>query len=244
MAAGPGQEPVDVAVTMRTPGNEDELAAGFLVSEGLADPGDIDRVTLGDPAIDSRPDDTITVHLRRALRPGRIVRERRTAATASCGICGTASIEDIARRCPPLPDGPRVDRAVLPHAADHASSRPGHVRFDRRSARLRAVRPGRAPAPRPGGRRPSQRARQAHRCIRAGRARCPLHDTLLLVSGRVSFELVQKAAMAGIPLLVAVGAPTDLAVDTATRMGMTLIGFLRGERCNVYTRPDRLGLET
>ena len=111
-AAGPGQEPVDVAVTKRTPGNEEELAAGFLVSEGLTDPGDIDRFTIGDPAIDSRPDDTITVHLRRAFDPG-IVRERRTAATASCGICGTASIEDIARRCPPLPDGPRVGPGVL-----------------------------------------------------------------------------------------------------------------------------------
>ncbi len=66
---------------------------------------------------------------------------------------------------------------------------------------------------------------------------------MLLVSGRVSFELVQKAAMAGIPVLVAVGAPTDLAVETAGRLGMTLVGFLRGERCNIHSRPDRLGVE-
>ncbi|MET0772837.1 MAG: formate dehydrogenase accessory sulfurtransferase FdhD [Candidatus Limnocylindrales bacterium] len=240
-AAGPGQEPIDIAVTMRTPGAEDELAAGFLVTEGLCDPADIDRFELGDPATDARPDDTITVRLRQPVDP-ELIRERMTVATASCGICGTASIDDIARRCAPLPDGPRIDPSVLPgitttlRAAQGTFDSTGGLHasglFDPGGRLLRA-------------REDVGRHNALDKLIGAAvlAGGLPLHDTLLLVSGRVSFELVQKAAMAGIPVLAAIGAPTDLAVDTATRLGMTLIGFLRGERCNVYSRPERLGIE-
>ncbi len=105
LAAGPGQEPVEVAVTMRTPGHEDELAVGFLVSEGLIAPEDVTDVTYADPASASRPDDCVTVHLRHQLDPASIA-ARNTVATASCGICGKASIDDVVRRCDPLPDGP------------------------------------------------------------------------------------------------------------------------------------------
>jgi len=231
---------MDVAVTMRTPGAEDELAAGFMVTEGLCDPADIDRFAIGDPATDARPDDTITVHLSRALDP-ELIRHRMTVATASCGICGTASIDDIARRCAPLPDGPRVDPSVLAglttslRAAQETFESTGGLHasglFDPAGRLLRA-------------REDVGRHNALDKLIGAAvlAGGLPLHETLLLVSGRVSFELVQKAAMAGIPILAAVGAPTDLAVDTATRVGMTLIGFLRGERCNVYSRPDRLGI--
>jgi len=240
-AAGPEQAPIDIAVTMRTPGGEEELAAGFLVTEGLCDPTDIDGSSIGDPATDARPDDTITVHLRRPFDP-ELVRHRTTVATASCGICGTASIEDIARRCAPLPDGPRIDPAVLSglttslRAAQETFDSTGGLHasglFDPTGRLLRA-------------REDVGRHNALDKLIGAAvlAGALPLHDTLLLVSGRVSFELVQKAAMAGIPVLAAVGAPTDLAVDTATRLGMTLIGFLRGERCNIYSRPDRLGIE-
>ncbi|MBX3029561.1 MAG: formate dehydrogenase accessory sulfurtransferase FdhD [Chloroflexi bacterium] len=239
-AAGPGQEALDIAVTMRTPGHEHELAVGFLVTEGLATPTDIDRWTIGDPATDSRPDDTITVHLRRPLDPATI-RERQTVATASCGICGTASIADIARRCEALPDGPRIDPAVLPglpsalRAAQETFESTGGLHasglFDPAGRLLLA-------------REDVGRHNALDTLVGAAAIAgdLPLHGTMLLVSGRVSFELVQKAAMAGIPVLVAVGAPTDLAVATAERLGMTLIGFLRGDRCNVYSRPDRLGL--
>jgi FdhD protein len=240
-AAGPGQDPVDVAVTMRTPGGEEELATGFLVTEGLAAPADIHGFSMGDPATDSRPDDTITVHLRRPFDAG-AVRARQTVATASCGICGTASIEEVARRCAPLPNGPRVDPAVLPGL--HGALRGAQETFDSTGG-LHA-----SGLFDPHGR--LFRAREdvgRHNALdkligaAALAGELPLHGTLLFLSGRVSFELVQKAAMAGIPMLLAVGAPTDLAVDTATRLGMTLVGFLRRERCNVYTRPDRLGLE-
>jgi FdhD protein len=240
-AAGPGQKPVDVAVTMRTPGGEEELAAGFLVTEGLCDPADIDGFGIGDPGADARPDDTVTVHLRRPFDPA-AVRQRQTVATASCGICGTASIDDVERRCAPLPDGPRIDPALLGglttslRAAQETFESTGGLHasglFDTSGRLLRA-------------REDVGRHNALDKLIGAAvlAGALPLHGTLLLVSGRVSFELVQKAAMAGIPVLAAVGAPTDLAVDTATRLGMTLIGFLRGERCNVYSRADRLGIE-
>jgi FdhD protein len=238
--AGPHQAPVDIAVTMRTPGGEDELAAGFVVTEGLCDPRDIDRFGIGDPAVDARPDDVITVHLGGPFDPGAI-RARTTVATASCGICGTASIDDLTRRCGALPDGPRIDPAVLwglttsLRAAQETFESTGGLHaaglFDAHGRLLRA-------------REDVGRHNALDKLIGAAvlPGVLPLHETLLLVSGRVSFELVQKAAMAGIPVLAAVGAPTDLAVDTATRLGITLIGFLRGERCNVYSRPDRLGI--
>lgn len=238
--AGPGQAPVDVAVTMRTPGGEEELAIGFLVTEGLCAPEDVEAWVIGDPATDARPDDTITVQLRTRFDPA-TVRARLTVATASCGICGTASIDDVARRCAPLPDGPDVDPAVLPtltttlRAAQETFDSTGGLHasglFDPDGRLLRV-------------REDVGRHNALDKLVGAAAlaAALPLHGTMLLVSGRVSFELVQKAAMAGIPILLAVGAPTDLAVDTATRLGITLVGFLRGERCNVYSRPDRLGL--
>lgn len=239
--AGPAQDPVDVAVTMRTPGGEEELAAGFLVTEGLCAAGDIDHWTIGDPATDARPDDTITVHLRRPFDPS-TVRDRATVATASCGICGTTSIDDVARRCQPLPDGPLVDPAALPtltttlRAAQETFESTGGLHaaglFDPAGRLLRA-------------REDVGRHNALDKLVGAAAlaGALPLHASMLLVSGRMSFELVQKAGVAGIPILLAVGAPTDLAVDTARRLGMTLVGFLRGERCNVYSRPERLGLD-
>ncbi len=240
MAAGPDGKALEIAVTMRTPGHEADLAVGFLITEGLASPKDIESVALGDPATVSRPDDSVVVHLRNRLDVTRIA-ERRTIATASCGICGTASIGDIVRRSAPLPDGPGIDRALLPYlpgrlrAAQETFESTGGLHasglFDI-DGTLRLLRED------------VGRHNALDKVIGAAAVagELPLHDAMLLLSGRVSFELVQKAAMAGIPVLVAVGAPTDLAVDTAAAVGMTLVGFLRGERYNVYSRPDRLGL--
>ena len=108
-AAGPGQDPVDVAVTMRTPGSEEELAAGFLVSEGLADPADIARAafSFGDPTRLSQPHDEILVRLPTPFDRSAVA-ERHFVATASCGICGRATIDELAARIPPLPNGPIV----------------------------------------------------------------------------------------------------------------------------------------
>src|SRR5262245_51601382 len=111
-ACGPGQDPVDVAVTMRTPGHEAELAVGFLVTEGLLEGAQAIEVTFADAATNSRPDDEVTVHLDRAFDASRVA-ERHFVATASCGICGKASLDEIEVRCAPIPDGPVVEPRVL-----------------------------------------------------------------------------------------------------------------------------------
>src|SRR3954451_22224868 len=111
-ACGPGEAATDVAVTMRTPGHETELAVGFLVTEGLLDDAGVVDVTFADAATSSRPDDVVTVHLDRPFDASRVA-ERHFVATASCGICGKATLDEIEVRCAPIPAGPRIEPAVL-----------------------------------------------------------------------------------------------------------------------------------
>jgi FdhD protein len=239
-AAGPGQEPVAVAVTMRTPGFEDELAVGFLRTEGLIDGPEVLRIERGDPAEMNQPDDRVTVHLARAFDAS-VVAERHFVATASCGICGKASLDEVAIRSDPLPPGPVVQRSVilalpdLLRAAQRAFDETGglhaaglfsphgelfavHEDVGRHNALDKLV--------------GSQVLEKA----------MPLHERILMVSGRVSFEIVQKAAVAGIPIVCAVSAPSDLAVEAADRLGLTLVGFLRGDGFNVYAHDERIDL--
>ena len=116
-AAGPNQEPVAVAVTMRTPGYEDELAVGFLRTEGLIEGPEVLRVETGDPATMNQPDDTAVVRLSRAFDASQVA-ERHFVATASCGICGKASLDEVALRAEPIPAGaPVVARSTDPGAA-------------------------------------------------------------------------------------------------------------------------------
>src|SRR6185503_2921478 len=110
-AAGPGQEPVAVAVTMRTPGHEDELAVGFLRTEGLIEGPEVLRVETGDPGTLNQPDDAAVVRLSRPFDASRVA-ERHFIATASCGICGKASIDDVAVRFDAIRDGPVIGREV------------------------------------------------------------------------------------------------------------------------------------
>ena len=112
-AAGPRQEPVQVAVTMRTPGHEAELALGFLTSEGLLEGNEVTGVEYGNPGVMAEPDDSVVVRLARRFDPS-LVAKRNFVATASCGICGKASIDDVAVRCEPLPRGlPVISRSVI-----------------------------------------------------------------------------------------------------------------------------------
>jgi FdhD protein len=239
--AGRGQAPVAVAVTMRTPGGEDELAVGFLRTEGLISGDDVARVTFGDPARTSQPDDEVIVHLTRPFDASTIA-ERHFVATASCGICGKASLDEIEARCDPLPPVERILRRDvllrLPdalRAAQPAFSATGGVH----AAALFAP-DGRAVAVREDVGRHNALDKLVGSQVLGGRL--PLHDRTLLVSGRVSFEIVQKAAVAGIPIVCAVSAPTDLAIAAAERLGVTLVGFLREDGFNVYSHDGRIDL--
>ena len=240
-AAGPRQEPVQVAVTMRTPGYEDELAIGFLTSEGLLEGNEVTGVTYGDPGALAEPDDSVLVRLARRFDPS-LAAKRNFVATASCGICGKASIDDVAVRCEPLPKGlPVVARSVilgLPdalRAAQSAFERTGGLHaagLFETDGRVAVVRED------------VGRHNALDKVIgsRARARELPLWDRILMVSGRVSFEIVQKAAVAGVPLICAVSAPSDLAIRLADRLGVTLVGFLRGDGFNVYTHDNRIDL--
>jgi FdhD protein len=239
-AAGPGQDPVAVAVTLRTPGFENELAIGFLRTEGLIEGPEVIRVTGGDPATMNQPDDQVTVHLARAFDASRIA-ERHFVATASCGICGKASLDEVAVRSAPIPDGPVVPRSVvlalpdLLRAAQRAFDETGGLHaagLFTPAGELIVLREdvGRHNA--------IDKVVGSQVLARA----MPLNDRVLMVSGRVSFEIVQKAAVAGVPIVCAVSAPSDLAIEAADRLGVTLVGFLRGDGFNVYAHDERIDL--
>ena len=240
-ACGPGQEPIDVAVTMRTPGHEAELAVGFLRTEGLIEgPEDVVGVDVADPATHAQPDDEVVVRLARPLDPGAIG-SRNFVATASCGICGKASLDQVQVRCAPIPDGPTVTPETL--LALPGRLREGQAVFGATGGLHAAglFRPdGELVALREDVGRHNALDKLVGSRLLAGEL--PLHGRVLLVSGRASFELVQKAAVAGIPVLAAVSAPSDLAVEAAERLGITLVGFLRADGFNVYARPDRVAV--
>ncbi len=240
--AGPGQAPVDVAVTMRTPGHDAELAIGFLVSEGLLMASDVAGAAVepGHPGEVGMPENELIVRIGRRFDPA-AVPARAFVASASCGICGKASLDDVAVRCDVLPPGPRVGAAVIAALPDRL--RAGQAVFDQTgglhasglfdaAGRLLDVRED------------VGRHNALDKLIGAAAVagELPLHERLLAVSGRVSFEIVQKAAVAGIPLVAAVSAPTDLAVEAAERLGMTLVGFVRGGGFNVYAGEGRIDL--
>jgi FdhD protein len=239
-AAGPDQEPVAVAVTMRTPGHEAELAVGFLRTEGLIDGPEVVSTEGGDPATLNQPDDTIIVRLSRPFDES-VVAERHFIATASCGICGKASIDEIAIRCETLPDGPVVSRLVilalpdLLRAAQKAFDETGGLH----AAALFTPKGELIEIREDVGRHNALDKLVGSQLLTGA---LPLHDRILMVSGRVSFEIVQKAAAAGVPIVCAVSAPSDLAVETAERLGVTLVGFLRGDGFNVYSHDGRIDL--
>jgi FdhD protein len=239
-AAGPGQAPVPIAVTMRTPGSEAELAVGFLRTEGLINDGDVEAVESGDPAELAEPDDTLIVRLRRPFDAS-VIAERHFIATASCGICGKATLDEIAVRCDPLPAGPVVTREVV--IGMPATLRAAQSVFETTGG-LHAAGlfdpDGRLLALREDIGRHNALDKLVGWAVLAGRT--PLHGHVLLVSGRASLEIVQKAAVAGISIVCAVSAPSSLAVEAAERFGQTLVGFLRGDGFNVYAGAERIAL--
>ena len=235
--AGPDQPQIEVAVTMRTPGNDEELAIGFLVSESLIAPSDVLRVNFGDPLHTSQPENHILVHLRTSFDAARIP-TRTTVATASCGICGKASLDDVVQRLGRVEKIPRISGASLLQLPDQL--RAAQDLFENTGGLHAAA----AVSVAAGGSLSITTVREdvgRHNAVdkligeAALRGALPLAHSLLLLSGRCSFELVQKAAAAGFAAIACVGAPSSLAVETAERLGICLIGFLRERSFNVYT---------
>lgn len=225
-----GGEPL--AVTMRTPGHDEELAVGFLHGEGLITAGTPVRAGLtGDLAAN-----VVEVEATLTRDPG----ARRFYTTSSCGVCGRGALDEVLLTAPDVGphDRPRVDRALLA-ALPERLRQPGfdatgglHATglFDI-AGELLLVRED-------VGRHNAMDKVIGHVLLDGG---LPLADRILCVSGRLSFELAQKAAMAGAPVLVGVSAPTSLAVSLARECGMTLAGFARDGRVNVYAGAQRVG---
>ena len=228
------EEPLEIrvdgeplAVTMRTPGHDEELALGFLYGEGLIDAPRRAGLTEDFAANIVEVDGPL-------LRdPG----ARRFYTTSSCGVCGKGALEEVAVQCPLVAPGPVVSRALLAELPDRLTQ-PGfeltgglHATglFDPTGALLFA---------REDVGRHNAMDKVVGRALLDGGL--PLHDRILCVSGRLSFELVQKAVVAGAPILVGVGAPTSLAVQAAKDRGLTLVGFARGDRANVYANAFRV----
>jgi FdhD protein len=241
-----GEEPMEirvngeaVSVTMRTPGSDFELALGFCLTEGIvAEPAQVQaiRYCVGDEVqqynvVDVRLVDPTPVPA--SLR-------RNVYTTSSCGLCGTASIEAVRKVVPDVSgDGLRVPADVLSQLPERL--REAQRVFDRTgglhaaalfTAEGRLVR--------------LQEDVGRHNAVdkllgwAATRRRLPLTGHVLMVSGRIAFEIAQKALVAGAPMVVAVSAPSSLAVELAESAGMTLVGFLRGSSMNVYTGAERV----
>lgn len=232
-----------LAVTMRTPGHDVELANGFLVSEGVIHRrGDLMR------AIHCASDDAPNTYnvLDIALAPGVAVPapslERNFTTTSSCGLCGKASIEAVRTqsRFEVAGDPLSIDAALLASFPDRL--REGQSAFDRTGGLHAAALFDGTTGELLVLREDVGRHNAVDKVIgwAVMEERLPASSCVLMVSGRASFELTQKALMAGIPLLAAVSAPSSLAAELAEEAGITLVGFLRGERMVVYTRPDRI----
>ena len=235
---GPGQDARAVAVTMRTPGGDYELAVGFLFTEGLISPRDVQRVAYCDDLGDEEQRyNVVTVTLDRPF--DHEVLRRNFYATSSCGICGKAALEDVEVRCAPVASGTEIPASVLVSLPD--ALRAKQRVFDRTGGLHAAglfTPAGRLITLREDVGRHNAVDKVIGEHLLAGNV--PLADHVLQVSGRASFEIVQKAAVAGIPVVSAVSAPSSLAVDAAERLGLTLVGFVRDGRCNVYSHPERV----
>ncbi|MFE0107324.1 formate dehydrogenase accessory sulfurtransferase FdhD [Streptomyces sp. NPDC059009] len=249
------EEPLEIrlngkplAITMRTPGDDFALAAGFLVSEGvLASADDLQSIVYCAGAMDDGSNTYNVVDVR--LAPGvpvpDITLERNVYTTSSCGLCGKASLDAVRTQARfPLADTPpvRLGPGLLASLPDRL--RAAQRVFDRTGGLHAAAlfsEEGELLDIREDVGRHNAVDKLVGRALQEGRL--PLSRAVLLVSGRASFELAQKAVMAGIPVLAAVSAPSSLAVDLAAETGLTLVGFLRGASMNVYAGEHRVALE-
>ncbi|MEH2354138.1 formate dehydrogenase accessory sulfurtransferase FdhD [Nostoc sp.] len=232
-----------VAVTMRTPGADFELAAGFLYSEGVVNSReDIRRISYCvDELVDGEQrHNIVNVELRDGLIPDLQPLERHFYTSSACGVCGKASLEALRLRgCPVIPSGPTVTPAIVYSLPDKLRAAQGiftatgglHAAaiFDTQGQLLNLWED-------------VGRHNALDKLIGTALLsnELPLNNCIVLVSGRSSFEILQKSTTAGVPIVCSVSAPSSLAVSVAKEFGITLIGFLRGERFNIYTGLQRI----
>lgn len=234
-----------VAITMRTPGHDFELAAGFLHGEGIVEPDGIAAIgycTDEDVPPEARYN-TVTVKLNGSV-PDLPALERHFLTSSACGVCGSASIETLHDRCRPLPSGDlRLTPEILYGLPDKLRRAQGVFG---KTGGLHAAGLFTGAGDLVALREDVGRHNAVDKLVgwASLTGRLPLTGHVLMVSGRTSYEIMQKALTAGIPFVCAVSAPSSLAVDLARQFGMTLVGFLRGERCNVYAGSDRITLPT
>jgi FdhD protein len=238
-----------LSIVMRTPGNDLELALGLLWAERvIRSLDDVVRVRISAEAQEHEPRVSLANDLVESnqvdvyLRPGAVARrpERSFLATSACGVCGATTVESLALDFSRLAPGPTVGPAMLPRLSDRLREQ---QRIFESTGGLHAAglfdSGGALELLREDIGRHNAVDKIVGRALLEGRL--PLARSVLAVSGRAGYEVVQKAVAAGIPILAAVGAPSSLAVATAERFGMTLVGFLRDDRFNVYTAPERIG---
>jgi FdhD protein len=230
-----------VGVTMRTPGNDVELAIGYCVSEGLvAGPDEIAAVRFCAPEGQAQEFNVLTVDLRPGVPLPDPSLERLAVTSSSCGVCGKASVDAVRLACAPVVgDRLRLHSRVLAVIPDRVREA---QRVFEQTGGLHAAAVCDADGTVACVREDVGRHNAVDKVIgwAATQDRLPLAGTVLFVSGRSSFEVVQKAAVAGVPLVAAVSAPSSLAVELAEEVGITLVGFLRGTAMNVYTHPERV----
>ncbi|SDC53632.1 formate dehydrogenase accessory sulfurtransferase FdhD [Streptomyces prasinopilosus] len=250
------EEPLEIrlngkplAITMRTPGDDFALAVGFLVSEGvLATASDLRNVVYcaGATADGVNTYNVVDVQTAPGVRIPDVTLERNVYTTSSCGLCGKASLDAVRTTTRhPIADSPplRLTPELLAALPDRL--RASQRVFDRTGGLHAAAlfdEAGELLDVREDVGRHNAVDKLVGRALQGGGL--PLSRAVLMVSGRASFELAQKAVMAGIPVLAAVSAPSSLAVDLAAETGLTLVGFLRGSSMNVYAGEDRVALRT
>lgn len=236
-----GNEHRTIAVTLRTPGNDFELAAGFLFGEGVIQRrSEIKRIAYCVEEGQEQRYNIVSVELRSPALPRLPTLERHFFTTSACGLCGKASIESLsARGLSPVSGDSTISAKVLQELPEKL--RKAQQLFDLTGGLHAAALfdlEGNLIALREDIGRHNAMDKLVGWALLEGKL--PLAQCIVVVSGRASFELVQKALAAGIPIFASVSAPSNLAVDLAASFGMTLAGFLRGERFNVYAHPERI----
>ena len=236
--------PQTLAITMRTPGADFDLTAGFLYSEGVVrQQGDIDHMSycVERDRDGAQQQNIINVSLRAGLKPDLRPLERHFYTSSACGVCGKANIEALhLRGCPPIPTDLQISPEVIYSLPDKLQAAQGVFKatgglhaaalFDLEGNLLRL-------------REDIGRHNALDKLIGSAflAGEVSLNRHIVMVSGRSSFEILQKCLVAGVPIICAVSAPSSLAMAIAREFGVTLIGFLRGQRFNLYSGIDRIG---